>query len=54
MERRKEQVKAELAEIDSQIDKAFKEYRNHPYHLHSILIHDGDAESGHYYAFVFD
>ena len=25
-----------------------------PYYLHAILIHDGTAESGHYYSFIFD
>jgi ubiquitin carboxyl-terminal hydrolase 25/28 len=24
------------------------------YHLHAILIHDGKADSGHYYAFIYD
>jgi ubiquitin carboxyl-terminal hydrolase 25/28 len=26
----------------------------HPYHLHAICIHDGNANSGHYYAFIKD
>ncbi|MFN9898064.1 MAG: hypothetical protein ACK55Z_04550 [bacterium] len=25
-----------------------------PYYLHAILIHDGLAENGHYYSYVFD
>ena len=25
-----------------------------PYYLHAILIHDGTAESGHYYSYVYD
>ena len=25
-----------------------------PYHLHTIMIHDGLAENGHYYTYVFD
>jgi ubiquitin carboxyl-terminal hydrolase 25/28 len=24
------------------------------YHLHSICVHDGNANSGHYYSFIFD
>ena len=28
--------------------------RNKPYYLHSILVHEGSSEYGHYYAFVFD
>lgn len=26
----------------------------HKYHLHGIMIHDGMAENGHYYSFIFD
>lgn len=26
----------------------------HPYHLHAICVHDGNANSGHYYAFIKD
>lgn len=26
----------------------------HPYHLHAICIHDGNAYSGHYYALIMD
>jgi ubiquitin carboxyl-terminal hydrolase 25/28 len=26
----------------------------HPYHLHAICVHDGNAYSGHYYAFIQD
>jgi ubiquitin carboxyl-terminal hydrolase 25 len=26
----------------------------YPYHLHAICIHDGSAQSGHYYAFIYD
>jgi len=25
-----------------------------PYYLHSICVHDGNAESGHYYSFIYD
>jgi hypothetical protein len=25
-----------------------------PYHLHSICVHDGNANSGHYYTFIYD
>ena len=26
----------------------------HPYHLHAICVHDGSAQSGHYFAFIKD
>lgn len=28
--------------------------QKHPYHLHSICVHDGGAESGHYFAYIYD
>jgi ubiquitin carboxyl-terminal hydrolase 25/28 len=28
--------------------------KEHPYYLHAIVIHDGTADSGHYYSFIFD
>ena len=33
---------------------AFSDYCNIPYYLHAILIHDGTAERGHYYSFIYD
>jgi ubiquitin carboxyl-terminal hydrolase 25/28 len=38
------------AEIQAMYD--FPEFKKHPYNLHSILIHDGQAGSGHYYAYI--
>ena len=28
--------------------------KERPYHLHAILIHDGLAENGHYYSYIYD
>jgi ubiquitin C-terminal hydrolase len=28
--------------------------QQHPYYLHSILVHEGTGEGGHYYSFIFD
>jgi uncharacterized UBP type Zn finger protein len=28
--------------------------REVPYDLHAIIIHDGSANSGHYYAYIYD
>lgn len=25
-----------------------------PYHLHAVIIHDGSAQSGHYYVYILD
>jgi ubiquitin carboxyl-terminal hydrolase 25/28 len=27
---------------------------NYPYHLHAIIIHNGKANDGHYYSFIYD
>lgn len=47
-------LEQKLAGIDEDIRKVFGSMRKNPYHLHAILIHDGDAEMGHYYAFIYD
>lgn len=36
------------------VENAYRDYCKQPYHLHAILVHDGSAESGHYYSFIFD
>lgn len=40
--------------ISGDIDKAYAELNKHPYHLHAICVHDGNAQSGHYYTFIKD
>jgi len=30
------------------------EMQKRPYYLHSICVHDGNANSGHYYTFIYD
>ena len=46
----------QLSHIYKQIKKLYssKSLKANKYHLHSLLIHDGYAGSGHYYAFVHD
>ena len=36
------------------LDKPYVEGGKQPYFLHSIMIHDGLAENGHYYIYVYD
>ena len=43
-----------MAEVQTAIKNAYSEFRNVPYWLQGILIHDGEANSGHYYSFVYD
>lgn len=44
----------QIKERETEVKTAFKDYCNVPYYLHAILIHDGTAESGHYYSFIYD
>ncbi|CAG9320649.1 USP28_3 [Blepharisma stoltei] len=49
-------MKTQLEQYQFQIEEIFNvpQLKNHEYHLHSILIHDGQAGAGHYYAYVYD
>lgn len=49
-------IKAELADLQSAIKALFDrdDLKQHAYNLHSILVHDGMAGSGHYYAYIYD
>jgi ubiquitin carboxyl-terminal hydrolase 25/28 len=45
---------ARIDDLEMRIANAFEDYCRMPYYLHAILMHDGLAESGHYYSFIFD
>lgn len=49
-------IKSELADLQAAINAVFDldELKQHAYNLHSILVHDGMAGSGHYYAYIYD
>jgi len=52
-----EQVKElqeQIAKYQSDISKAFSHMETNKYTLHAICVHDGSAESGHYYTFIKD
>ena len=50
---KKNQLNAEINELKSKINKAYETWNENPYELHSIWIHSGVPESGHYYAYVY-
>lgn len=54
IETKQASIEQQIEEKEQQIKTAFRDYCNIPYYLHAILIHDGTAESGHYYSFIFD
>jgi ubiquitin carboxyl-terminal hydrolase 25/28 len=51
-----ENMQDQLNVIRQQIEAVFDrgDFKQHSYHLHSILIHDGHAEGGHYYAYIYN
>ena len=49
-----EQMESLLAEYQSKVAHSYDHMRNYKYQLHSIVIHSGQADSGHYFAYIFD
>jgi len=43
-----------ISNIDRDIRKMFNDMQEHHYQLHAILVHDGVALIGHYWAYIFD
>ena len=59
----KQQLENQVKDMDAKILAKQKEVQaafsqpdmqKNPYHLHSICVHEGGAESGHYYAYIYD
>ncbi len=48
------QLEKRIAELETIISHAYDSLRQHEYVLHSILVHAGQADSGHYYSFIYD
>lgn len=42
--------------LEQEINKSYAigDMQKKPFHLHSICVHDGNANSGHYYTFIYD
>ena len=45
-----EQIKVQKTALQNQ----YSSLKQMPYHLHGVCIHDGTAESGHYYSYIKD
>lgn len=50
------EMKSQLQAVIEEIDSIYRrpELQEHQYYLHSLLIHDGVAGSGHYYAYSYE
>lgn len=44
----------QVASLENQISKGYDSLNASKYHLHSMIIHDGNAESGHYFNYIKD
>ena len=43
-----------LKQVEKEILQLTVKENKHSYYLHSILVHSGDTEYGHYYSFIYD
>jgi ubiquitin carboxyl-terminal hydrolase 25/28 len=44
----------QVAELDKKIELAYRDINKTPYYLYSLLIHEGSADTGHYYSYTYD
>jgi ubiquitin carboxyl-terminal hydrolase 25/28 len=49
-----EVMEKQVANLNAEIEKTYIHMNDQKYYLLSILIHDGLAQSGHYYSFIHD
>ncbi|GFO29778.1 ubiquitin carboxyl-terminal hydrolase 25-like [Plakobranchus ocellatus] len=63
LKRWREEVEADVRELqrnisflESKLDGMYSEecMKKYPYHLHAVLVHEGQAVSGHYWSFIHD
>ena len=47
-------LKTKIDTLEKQCEQPYVKNKERPYQLHAIMIHDGLAENGHYYTYVFD
>ena len=49
-------MRKKVTELENQIVAAYgkPDMQKKLYSLHSIYVHDGNAESGHYFSYIFD
>jgi ubiquitin carboxyl-terminal hydrolase 25/28 len=47
-------IEAKVKELEDLVQEPYASKTERQYHLHAIMIHDGYAEQGHYYSYLFD
>jgi ubiquitin carboxyl-terminal hydrolase 25/28 len=48
------EMNEQLADYKSKVKHSYDEMQTYAYNLHSIIIHSGQADSGHYFAYIYD
>jgi len=48
------EMKEQLAAYKDKVKHSYDEMQTYAYNLHSIIIHSGQADSGHYFAYIYD
>ncbi|CAD8115843.1 unnamed protein product [Paramecium sonneborni] len=54
VQRKKQILQKQYTELENKIQASYNDLKKHKYLLQSILIHDGQANSGHYYSYIRD
>lgn len=49
-----ERLKAKIQSMEQIVKKPYTKEKQMPYYLHAIMIHDGVADNGHYYVYIYD
>lgn len=49
-----QRLKIRIEQLEEQCEQPYVKNKERPYQLHAIMIHDGMAENGHYYTYVYD
>lgn len=48
------EMKTQLADYNNKVAHSYDGMQSYGYKLHSIIIHSGQADSGHYFAYIYD
>ncbi|GFR85092.1 ubiquitin carboxyl-terminal hydrolase 25-like [Elysia marginata] len=50
------ELQRNISSLENQLDGMYSEdcMKQYPYHLHAVLVHEGQAVSGHYWSFIHD
>lgn len=47
-------ISSKISAIEDILAQPYIKHKEQPYYLHTIIVHDGLAENGHYYSYYYD